>query len=103
MNILTDIIRSDREYRHLLSAISEQSGAKNPLPIVAAGLCEGAADATYAAIVEDVRYRAKRKTPVLMICPEEKECQRMVSLLRRFGLRAEFFVSRDLNFYNIVA
>ncbi len=103
MNILTDSIRSDREYRHLLSAISEQSAAKNPLPIVAAGLCEGAADATYAAIVEDVRYRAKRKTPVLMICPEEKECQRMVSLLRKFGLKAEFFVSRDLNFYNIVA
>ena len=103
MNILTDSIRSDREYRHLLSAISEQSGVKNPLPIVAAGLCEGATDATYAAIVEDIRYRAKRKTPVLMICPEEKECQRVVSLLRRFGLRAEFFVSRDLNFYNIVA
>ena len=103
MNILTDSIRSDREYRHLLSAISEQSGAKNPLPIVAAGLCEGATDATCAAIVEDIRYRAKRKTPVLMICPEEKECQRVVSLLRRFGLKAEFFVSRDLNFYNIVA
>ena len=47
MNILTDSIRSDREYRHLLAAISEQSAAKNPLPIVAAGLCEGATDATY--------------------------------------------------------
>ncbi len=103
MNMLTDSIRSDREYRQLLQAISEQSAAANSLPIVAAGLCDGATDITYAAIVEDVRYRAKRKTPVLIICPEEKECQRTAGLLRRFGLKAEFFVSRDLNFYNIVA
>ena len=103
MNILTDCIRSDGEYRHLLKAIAEQRAARNPLPIACAGLCEGAADAAYAALAEDIVRNGNGSAPVLMIYPEEKECVRMVSLLRQFGLRAEFFVTRDLNFYNIVA
>ena len=103
MNILTDCIRADGEYKHLLKAIAEQRIAKNPLPIVVAGLCEGAADAAYAALAEDVGRTRGRKRPVLLICPEEKECMRLVNLFRRFDIRAEFFVARDLNFYNIVA
>ncbi len=103
MNILTDCIRTDGEYKHLLRAIVEQRVAKNPLPIAAAGLCEGALDAIYAALSEDIAKVAKGKHPVLLVCPEEKECVRLVNLLRRFGLRAEFFITRDLNFYNIIA
>ena len=103
MNILTDCIRADGEYKHLLRAIAEQRIAKNPLPIVVAGLCEGAADAAYAALAEDVGRIGGKKRPVLLVCPEEKECMRLVNLFRRFAIRAEFFVARDLNFYNIVA
>ena len=103
MNILTDCIRSDGEYKHLLKAIVEQRVARNPLPIAAAGLCEGALDAIYAALSEDIAKVAKGNHPVLLVCPEEKECVRLVNLLRRFGLRAEFFITRDLNFYNIIA
>ena len=103
MNILTDCIRSDGEYRHLLKSIAQQRGANNPLPTVVAGLCEGATDAVFAALAEDIARVSEGKHPVLLICPEEKECLRMVNLFRRFGIRAEFFVTRDLNFYNIVA
>ena len=103
MNILTDWIRSDGEYKHLLRTIAEQRAAKNPLPTVVAGLCEGAADATFAALVEDIARVSGGRHPVQIVCAEEKECRRMVHLLHRFGVRAEFFVARDLNFYNIVA
>jgi len=54
MNILTDCIRSDGEYRHLLKSIAQQRGANNPLPTVVAGLCEGATDAVFAALAEDI-------------------------------------------------
>ena len=103
MNILTDCIRSDGEYRHLLKSIAQQRAAKNPLPTVVAGLCEGATDAVFAALAEDIARVSEGKHPVLLICPEEKECLRLTNLFRRFGIRAEFFVTRDLNFYNIVA
>ncbi len=103
MNILTDCIRSDGEYRHLLKSIAQQRGANNPLPTVVAGLCEGATDAVFAALAEDIASVSGGRHPVLLICPEEKECLRTVNLFRRFGIRAEFFVARDLNFYNIVA
>ena len=102
MNILTDCIRSDAEYRHLLLAISEQRRARNPLPIVVAGLCDGATDAAYAALAEDIRAK-KSSSPILLVCSEEKECVRLTGLLRQFGLSAEFYMTRDLNFYNIVA
>ncbi|MBE6531481.1 MAG: transcription-repair coupling factor [Ruminococcaceae bacterium] len=103
MNILTDCIRSDGEYKHLLKTIAEQRAARNPLPIAAAGLCEGAVDAAYAALSEDIARVACGKHPVVLVCPEEKECVRLANLLKRFDIRAGFFVTRDLNFYNIVA
>ncbi len=103
MNILTDCIRADGEYRHLLRAISEQRKARNPLPISCTGLCEGASDALYASLCEDIVLSGEFKSPLLIICPEEKECVRTVSLLCSFGVRAEYFITRDFNFYNIVA
>ena len=103
MNILTDCIRADAEYRHLLSAVFEQRRSRNPLPIVIAGLCEGATDAAYAALAEDIRAKKSGNAPLLLVCSEEKECVRLTGLLRQFGLDAMFYMTRDLNFYNIVA
>ncbi|MBE6597543.1 MAG: transcription-repair coupling factor [Ruminococcaceae bacterium] len=103
MNMLTDCIRADGEYRHLLDEISAQRAARNPAPIVVAGLCDGASDAAYAALVEDITKRGRAPSPILLICSEEKECLRISNLLKRFDINAEFFITRDLNFYNIVA
>jgi len=101
MNILTDCVRGDGEYGQLLKAITGAKTARTPLPILVTGLCDGAADAVYAALLEDLRQKEKR--PALLICPEEKECVRLRGFLSQFGLRTAFYVGRDLTFYNITA
>ena len=42
---ISSAIRLDREFSHLLSALSEQMSGKKPLPIAANGLSGGALDA----------------------------------------------------------
>lgn len=101
MNILTDCVRSDGEYAQLLRAIVNTKTARTALPILLSGLCDGAADAMYAALLEDLKKKDKR--PALLICPEEKECVRIQNFLKQFGFRTAFYVGRDLTFYNITA
>ena len=108
-NILTHGIRLDGEYRHLLSAVKE--AAKRdvyPLPFLVSGLSDGAADALTLSLLEDLLDArqtecGKLGNTLLFVFPEEKACVRMQAFLRQFGVRAEFFVGRDLNFYNITA
>ena len=40
---------------------------------------------------------------MLIICPEEKECQRLRRDLEQFGHSSAFFVARDLTFHNVTA
>ncbi len=101
MNILTDCVRRDGEYAQLLKAVAATKLQKNPLPVLVAGLCDGAADAVYAALLEDLKKTDRR--PVLLLASEEKECVRLRSFLKQFGLRTAFYVGRDLTFYNITA
>jgi len=100
-NILTDCVRKDGEYSQLLEAIKGAKTARTPLPILLAGLCDGAADAVTVSLIEDLKKTDKR--PTLLICPEEKECVRLTRLLEQFGLRSAFYVGRDLTFYHITA
>ncbi len=100
MNILTSPIRMDPEYRQLQSTV-KQVFRTSPLPVLASGLCEGAADALTVALLEDsVSYR---NGCALLLCPEEKDCVRLCGLLERLGLRAAFYMARDLTFYNMTA
>ncbi len=99
-NILTTPIRADGEYIQLLETV-EKCFRDKALPILASGLSGGAPDALTVSLLEDT---AKiRKRPALIICSEEKECQRLRRDLEQFGLRAAFYVARDLTFYNITA
>jgi len=100
-NILTDCVRKDGEYSQLLAAVTSAKTARTPLPILLAGLCDGAADAVTVSLIEDLKKTDKR--PTLLICPEEKECVRLTRLLEQFGLRSAFYVGRDLTFYHITA
>lgn len=100
MSILTDCIRADGEYAHLLRTMKGLR-AGNPLPVIAAGLCDGAADALVASLVADIR--SEGWGCVLIICAEEKECLRGRALLEGCGLRAAFFPARDLTLYNVTA
>ena len=103
-NILTDGIRLDGEYKELLKVLKRVSVSANPQPILLTGLCEGAADAAYASLIEDVFcLSASKKVPVLLVCAEEKECVRLKIFLEQYGIRVGFFVGRDLTLYNITA
>ena len=100
MNILTAGIRLDSEYKQLLRTV-EQNFRVNPLPILASGLCDGASDSLIVSLLEDTAK--SRNGCALMICPEEKDCIRLCGVLERFGLRAGFYMARDLTFYNMIA
>ncbi len=100
MSILTDSIRRDSEYSQLLRALRQDFRAV-PLPILASGLCDGAADAFLVSLMED--SKPFRGGTALLICPEEKDCVRTVGTLERYGVRAAFYMARDLTFYNITA
>ena len=99
-NILTTPIRADREYQQLLETVDSCFRGKS-LPILASGLSGGAADALTVSLLEDTKD--KRTGAALIICSEEKECQRLRRDLEQFGLKSAFFVARDLTFYNITA
>lgn len=99
-SILTSAIRSDPEYGQLLRTVRQDLRA-NPLPILASGLCEGAADALLISLLEDTRQ--ERGGAALILCPEEKDCVRLGGVLERFGLRTGFYMARDLTFYSMTA
>jgi len=100
MSILTSSIRLDSEYKQLLRALERDFRAK-PLPILASGLCEGASDAFLISVLQDSSpFRSKT---ALLILPEEKDCVKALATLERNGLRAAFYMARDLTFYNITA
>ncbi len=101
MNTVLDSLRSDREYSQVLKTLVASKAQNKPLPLALTGLCEGATDACFAALLEDIKRFDKRTA--LIICPEEKECVRTKKFLSQFGLRTAFYMNRDLTFYNIVA
>ncbi|MBQ9797711.1 MAG: transcription-repair coupling factor [Clostridia bacterium] len=101
MSILTSCIRQDPEYLQLLRT-AERNFRTKPLPILASGLCEGASDAFLVSLIEDTA-KARGGSPALVLCPEEKDCVRLTGILERCGLRAAFYMTRDLTFYNITA
>ncbi len=119
MSLLTSPIRSDPEYTQLLAA-ARQNFKDKPLPLLANGLCEGAAEALIISLIEDLcapigldpeehtesldksvtsPQKPPRHRTALLVCPEEKDCVRLKQTLRRFGMRAEFYTARDLSFY----
>ena len=110
MSILNQAIRLDKEYRALLHTAELAFAAVKPLKIAASGLCDGAADAAYVSLIEDLKRRREEGArglsdarAALIVCAEEKDCVRTCDMLSRFGLRAVFFGARDLNFHNITA
>ncbi len=109
MDLLTSCIRADGEYGQLLAAVKAAFRDK-PLPLLANGLSEGAAEAFVVSLIEDIctsaasdggKSRTGRRRCALMVCPEEKDCVRMKQTLERFGLRAAFYTPRDLSFHNV--
>ncbi|MBQ7335243.1 MAG: transcription-repair coupling factor [Clostridia bacterium] len=101
MSILTECIRTDPEYAQLLRTV-ERDFRDKPLPILASGLCDGASDAFLISALQDTA-KVRKSAPALLICPEEKDCVRLTGILERCGIRAAFYMARDLTFYDITA
>ena len=99
MRLLTDAIRADTEYTDLLRTAKQEFKQKKPQPIQVNGLCEGANEALCVSLLHDLRDQG----PALVLCHEEKECVRLRTAFESFGLRAAFFINRDLTFYSITA
>lgn len=100
MNIITECIRLDREYRQLFSVLCEAKRS-NPLPIYASGLSGGAALAFLSALVRDAKEKFGGGS--LIFVGDEKEAARVLASLSSLGLSVYSFLSRDFNFYNITA
>ncbi len=105
-NILTDLIRLDREYEQLCR-LAKGSFKNKSLPIVASGLSGGAGDALCISLCRDTEHERgldrESRAAVIVVCAEEKECRELSEQYSRFGLRTAFYISRDLTFYNITA
>ena len=102
MSFIAKAIRWESEYRQLCDATRKEFVVSKPYPLAISGLCDGASDALLVSLVEDTK--AERKgAPLVIICPEEKECLRLQKMLTQFEISAAFYLNRDLNFYNITA
>ncbi|MBQ4090972.1 MAG: hypothetical protein IJC64_01505 [Clostridia bacterium] len=105
MNVLTQLIRLDREYGELCELVGRNLASAKSLPIVASGLSGGAQDALILSLTADTQAKlcAGRKRAALVICSEEKECQRLCREYGSLGYVCTHYVGRDLTFYNVTA
>ena len=102
MSFITEAIRLDNEYKQLFETIKKEFSTHKAYPIAISGLSDGASDSAIISLVQDTKEK-RGKMPLVIICPEEKECLRLQKLFTQFGFSAGFYLNRDLNFYNITA
>lgn len=104
MNVLVDLLRLDREYGELCELVKQNFKVKS-LPIVTSGISGGAQDALVLSLAADTQNERQgdKKSAVLVICSEEKECRRLCLEYSSFGYSCTHFVGRDLTFHNITA
>ena len=98
MNDILKVFRSQREYAEINRVLT--SDREKELPLLVTGLCEGAREAFFAALVKD---RKIKNSPLLAIIPQEKEINRIASALEQFGIATKVFPLRDFNMRNISA
>ena len=102
MSFITNAIRLDGEYKQLLDTVKKEMRTHKPYPIAVSGLCDGASDAAFVSLINDTKAD-RGNLPLVIFCPEEKECLRLQKMLTQSGISAAFYLNRDLNFYNISA
>ena len=102
MSFITNAIRLDSEYKQLMDTVKKEFHTHKPYPIAISGLSDGASDAAIISLIADTANE-RGKLPLLIVCPEEKECLRLQKLLMQYDVNAAFYLNRDLNFYNITA
>ena len=91
------VFDGDRDFSGFVELLESARKAKRKYPILVTGLSEGAEDAF---LISSVKRCSGTS---LIVCANERDCRKKAEALKRFGLRAEFYITRDLNFYNIIA
>jgi len=101
MERLTSLIRADKEFKSFLTTLGSAYKDAESLPIAINGLTGGAAAAF---LVESViEARRLSGSPVLILCENEGERERLLEYLSESGLCCLGFKKRDLVFHNIRA
>ncbi|MBO5040872.1 MAG: transcription-repair coupling factor [Clostridia bacterium] len=101
MNLISNILKNEREYNELLNTVKEQMSARVPHPSRLVGLCDGARNAIFATVISELR-RCGSHT-VLLLVPDEKEAMRAHNTFTALGLNSRTYSYRDFVFYNITA
>ena len=101
MNVITNILRTDREYTEIYKTISEQALTRVPHPSRLVGLSEGARSSVYLSLIEDLKKIDL--FPLLIVVPDEKEALKTHNTLNGLGLNTVLYPFRDFVFYNITA
>ena len=101
MKLISNILKRESEYSALLKTVVEQTSARVPHPSRIVGLCDGARNAVFAAIVSEIR--AVNSKPILILVPDEKDALRTGNTLKALGINSKTYPYRDLIFYDITA
>ena len=101
MELITNILRSEREYNELVETVKTQRAFRIPHPCRLHGLCEGARSAIFASVIGE--FKNANSLPVLYIVHDEKAVLRTINSLSALGIKARAYPFRDPIFYNITA
>ena len=101
MKRISSFIREDREFGESIQCIEETAKIGKKLPIVINGLAGGAHDAYVIECIREIRRITGRYPAV--IAESDDACIRIAELLRKEGVDALHYKSRELVFNNISA
>ncbi len=101
MKLISNILKNEREYNELITTIREQMTARVPHPSRLVGLCDGARNAIFATVINELRDSGAEV--LLFLAPDEKEVMRAYNTFTALGLNAKTYSYRDFVFYNISA
>ena len=101
MSKITSLIRADGEYSRFLETFRNSFPSEEPLPIAVNGLSGGAEIAFVCESVAEARRVSG--APVLVLCENEGERERLTRALCEAGLSAVQYKRRDFVFHNIRA
>lgn len=101
MKNISSVIRLDKEYTALSSAIRTQLSCEAPLPLVVNGLFGGAMNVALAEAIRD--SYAFSGMPSLVLCSGEEERRKCFEALHALGIKALEYKERDLVLHNISA
>ena len=91
-------IKRAPEYRDAVDCVRSQLKSKSPRPILVTGLCEGATDAFFASLSDELH-----ENKLVFFLPSERDCARYEKIFSSLGYRVYIYPYRDFIFHDITA